>query len=129
MNDSLDQLSDLEIYVSSKDLELINLWLEDAFELCEITQKSPKGLKMNAYHKGMCAAVTVSLNSGGGGFSSIWINSKNTPWANDLEMARDAFAFFKRPIRCVESAWQEGDDPDLWFEISNEGEQTISWPN
>ena len=129
MNDSLDQLSDLEIYVKSKDLDSIMTWLISAFEDCVERNRSKKGLRAEASHEGHKVPITVSINSGGQGFSSIWIDSKQTPWRNDIEMAREAFKHFDCPIRCSDSAWQEGDDPDVWLEITAEGEHQVKWPN
>ncbi len=69
----------------------------------------------------------VVLNAGRTGFTSIWIDSKDTPWANDVEMGRAAFAALNTEVRCVESAWTSGDDPDQWLQINADGEQIIQW--
>lgn len=37
------------------------------------------------------------------------------------------FASLGGIIRATAGSWQEGDDPDRWWEISNTGERELHW--
>jgi len=126
-NDSLAYLDDLEIYVASNDLDAITQWLEQSLAHCEITRRSKKGCKFLCGQQELSSEGMVVLNAGRTGFTSIWINSKDTPWTNDVDMARSAFKALGGEVRCVESAWSKGDDPDQWLQINTQGEQLIQW--
>ena len=127
MNDSLDHFDDLEIYVEGEPLEAIKQWLSSSFPNGETKRESKKGFRFEGRHQGDSTPITVVKNAGQTGFTSVWVQTKNTPWANDIEMARSACESLKLPIRCIESAWQKGDDPDQWYEITPQGERKITW--
>ena len=126
-NDSLSYLDDLEIYLKNDDVDAIAGWLESAFTHFELTGKSKKGCKFRCGQNALTGKGMVVLNAGRTGFTSIWIDSKDTPWANDVEMGRAAFVALNSEVRCVESAWSKGDDPDQWLQINAQGEQIIQW--
>ncbi len=129
MNDSLEALEDLEIYLKTNNLEAILQWLAQQFDSTRIDKRSGQGLMLTADYQSKSVPIVITLNAGGCGFTSLWFKSKNTPWRDDLALARAAYKHFNVPVRCIESAWQQGDDPDQWFEISAEGEGIIHWPN
>lgn len=126
-NDSLAYLDDLEIYVDSEDMESMTRWLSQAFPHFEVTRSSKKGCKFRCGQHDLSSNGMVVLNAGRTGFTSIWINSKDTPWPNDVEMGRAACSALQCEVRCVESAWSNGDDPDQWLQITTQGEQVIQW--
>lgn len=127
MNDSLDQLDDLEIYVQGEPLEDIKHWLLQNLPGSELGRESKKGFRLKGVFNNQPVPVTVVKNAGQTGFTSIWVQTRNTPWKNDIEMARAAHKALNTTIRCIESAWQKGDEPDLWYEISDQGERQIIW--
>jgi len=126
-NDSLSHLDDLEIYVDNSDVEAITAWLGNALPHFEVTRSSKKGCKFRCGQTGLVASGMVVLNAGRTGFTSVWIDSKDTPWADDVEMGRSAFSALNSEVRCVESAWSNGDDPDQWLQINAQGEHVIQW--
>lgn len=126
-NDSLTHLDDLEIYTDCKDLDAMENWLAGNFDAFDVTRKSKKGCKFNCQLSDKKSEGMIVLNAGRTGFTSIWINSRHTPWQNDIEMGRSGFAALQSTVRCVESAWSKGDDPDQWLEINAQGEQIIQW--
>ncbi|MDX1696172.1 MAG: hypothetical protein R3208_20580 [Ketobacteraceae bacterium] len=128
MNDSLAQLDDLEIYVKGEPLDAIRDWLTTTFPGSKVQQESKKGFRFAGLYQGKPTPITVVKNAGQTGYTSVWVQNRNTPWADDIAMGRDAFAALKLPVRCIESAWQKGDDPDRWYEISADGERVITWP-
>ena len=44
-----------------------------------------------------------------------------------MAMGRSAYEAIGATVRCIESVWQKGDDPDRWYEISAAGEKVITW--
>jgi hypothetical protein len=126
-NDSLAHLDDLEIYIGCTDVDAITQWLQTTLPCFELTRQSKKGCKFRCGQNTLTNNGMVVLNAGRTGFTSVWIDSKDTPWNNDVAMGRAAFEALQSPVRCVESAWSKGDDPDQWLEISAQGENIIQW--
>lgn len=126
-NDSLAYLDDLEIYTDCTDIDAMESWLSANFEGFEVKSKSKKGCKFFTLHNGQKSEGMIVLNAGRTGFTSIWINSRNTPWKDDVDMGRSAYQTLQSTVRCVESAWSKGDDPDQWLEINDQGENIIQW--
>lgn len=124
---NLDQLEDLEIYIASRELNNIELWLTNAFDQFTITKKGKKGFHFNGIYQAQTCSGMVVLNAGNSGYTSVWTENRNTPWENDVMMGRAAQQALNTTVRCIESAWEKGDDPDQWLEISNDGEQVIQW--
>lgn len=126
-NETLSYLEDLEIYTDCNDLEAIEQWLQNACEHFQVIKQSKKGCKFSLNAGEHLSQGMVVLNAGRTGFTSIWINSRHTPWQDDVIMGRAAYEALGGKVRCVESAWSKGDDPDQWLEISSDGEQIIQW--
>ena len=124
---TLGYLDDLEIYVATKDLATIQRWLDQSFDQFKVVRTNKKGFKFNCEFKTQTNHGLVHLNAGNTGFTSIWIDGKHTPWDDDVAMARSAFQAFGVSVRSIESAWSNGDDPDQWLEISDQGEAIIQW--
>jgi len=126
-NDSLAHLDDLEIYIANNNLDDITGWLQTSFDQFDVVRQSKKGCKFRCGSDGHFNNGMIVLNAGRTGYTSIWIDGKNTPWKNDVEMGRSACNALHSTVRCVESAWSKGDDPDRWLEITSEGENIIQW--
>lgn len=124
---SLSQLDDLEIYIQCDDLEKLESWLSQQFEDFHVSRKSKKGCKFICQHQNKTSHGMIVLNAGHTGFTSIWIDSRHGPWDNDVAMARAAQSQLSEMVRCVESAWSKGDDPDQWLQIDDDGENIIQW--
>lgn len=126
-NDTLDYLDDIEIYVDTADLDAMLAWLSPGFDRFNVKGQGRKGCKFTCTWQGHDSDGLIVLNAGRTGFASIWINSRHTPWSNDVDMARAAFSALRSTVRCVESAWTKGDDPDRWLQIDASGEHLIQW--
>ena len=127
MTNSLNHLDDLEIYIEGEPLDAIKTWLLNVFPNGTVTRESKKGFRFDGCFEQLPTPITVVKNAGQTGFTSVWVQNRNTPWHDDIEMARDAYQHLSTTIRCIESAWQKGDDPDLWYELSAQGEKQITW--
>ncbi|OUS27849.1 hypothetical protein A9Q99_13910 [Gammaproteobacteria bacterium 45_16_T64] len=127
MSDENLQLPDLEIYVEGSDLDAMVLWLQDVFENNEIESQSKNGAKLTCHYNGQPFPIILVKNAGSTGFTSIWFDSRELPWADDMACGKAAFTALGKTVRCIDSVWQSGDDPDRWFEYSSEGEKVINW--
>lgn len=126
-NNTLDYLDDIEIYVETNDLDALTGWLATQLEGFQTRAQSKKGCKFLFTHEGKKGEGMIVLNAGRTGFTSIWLNTRATPWKDDVEFARAAFAALGVTVRCNESAWSKGDDPDRWLQIDRKGEHVIQW--
>ena len=126
-NNTLDYLDDIEIYVESKELETMINWLGTQLGEFQVRSQSKKGCKFRFTHDGADGEGMIVLNAGRTGFTSIWLNTRTTPWTDDVDFARAAHAALGATVRCNESAWSKGDDPDRWLQIDDKGENVIQW--
>ena len=121
---------DIEIYLQATDSNPIREWLGQ-----RLTGETPptwrpagkKQWKTTFTHEGRDIPVLV-IEEASPGFVSVWLDSPHTPWASDRDCARDAFSSLGGIIRATTGSWHEGDDPDLWWEISTAGERALHWP-
>lgn len=144
--------TDIEIYIKSVSPDAIKAWLETVTASLDLQSSTPKrqaywatftepesepaetNVETNA-ETNVGADVLdqqkdfeiIVLNKVQSNFSSVWFNTKSTPWANDKTCAQAAFEHFRSAVRCVASSWQEGDAPDQWLHIDAKGEDTIDW--
>jgi hypothetical protein len=123
--------TDIEIYIKSVSPEAIKAWLETCTSSLDVQSSNPKRQAYWATFSGagnqQSEFEIIVLNKVQSNFSSVWFNTKSTPWANDKACAQQAFEHFQSTVRCVASSWQEGDAPDQWLNIDVEGENTIDW--
>lgn len=124
---TLDYLDDIEIYLASEDLDAMLAWLGGQLNGFEIRNRGKKGCKFRFNHSGEAGEGMIVLNAGRTGFTSIWLNTRTTPWKDDVDFGRAAFAALGATVRCNESAWSKGDDPDRWLQIDHKGENLIQW--
>jgi hypothetical protein len=130
--------TDIEVYIKSVSPDAIKAWLESVTASLDVQSSTPKrqaywatfiqpaGAKSETLDKHKEFEIIV-LSKVQSNFSSVWFNTKNTPWASDKTCAQAAFEYFQSAVRCVASGWQEGDAPDQWLHIDAAGEDTIDW--
>lgn len=117
---------DIEIYIAGAKAADVDGWLRARLDQVETTRQQGNRTDYRARIDSSEIPVMV-MEKAAGRFTSVWFDSAATPWARDLDCARDAAAYFEREIRCIASGWKEGDDPDEWWSVSADGEQLISW--
>lgn len=121
---------DIEVYVQSTDAARIREWLDQRFPPVAGQTWRPAGKKQwrrILTHEGHQIPALV-IEEASPGFLSVWFDSPHSPWADDRECARELFGALGGVIRATAGSWQEGDDPDLWWEISTAGEHELHWP-
>lgn len=116
---------DIEIYLKEATHKEIAAWLSTA--LGECTEWVQKGQTWK------CTAGTVPviwLPKAVGKWSSLYLESDQTPWDDDIACARDAFKALNEEVRCAPGTWieEEGEeDADRWIRVSADGEEEITW--
>ena len=100
---------DIEIYLQAADSAVIKDWLEQRFSQGEALiwrTAGKKSWKTTLTHQDQHIPVQI------------------------IEGASPGFVFqsLGGVIRATVGSWQEGDDPDLWWEISDSGECELHWP-
>lgn len=121
---------DIEIYLAGARPDAILAWLQQRFPESTASALRPAGKRqwrVQVSH-GSHAIPVLVIEEAAPGFTSVWFDSPQTPWPDDISCAREAFAHFRIEVRATPGSWQEGDDPDLWWHIDAAGEGPIHWP-
>lgn len=118
---------DIEIYLAATPARAVLDWLAQRFP--QHTPPRPAGKKQWKQlldYQGASLPVLV-IEDASPGYTSVWFNSPATPWQDDRDCAREAFAHFQREVRATAGSWKEDADPDEWWSISAAGESTLIW--
>jgi hypothetical protein len=120
---------DIEIYVKGATVEELRSWLAQRFGALENEASRGAMQHFRAERDGSVIPVRVMPGAVGKQWTSVWLDSPDTPWANDLACARDCFSFVGKEVRCATGSWQEDDDadPDAFLRVNADGETEISW--
>jgi len=117
---------DIEIYLAGINARRAQEWLETV--LGKPSTSAARGIQTQLRFDTQHHTIPVLVvEKAAGRYTSLWFDSPATPWATDLECAREARQFFQCEVRCIHSGWQEGDDPDEWWSLTAEGERLIQW--
>jgi len=126
MTANTDRHPDIEIYVAGISSAQACDWLQTQFS--SVTVTSQRGIQTHiSARMDQHRVPALVVEKAAGRFTSLWFDSAATPWITDLDCARAAQHYFHREVRCIVSGWQEGDDPDEWWSVSDAGEQLIRW--
>jgi len=122
---------DIEIYLKGVSVADLEPWLTDQLDDLTAT-KRVAGMPKNARSfQGIWddeRFTIVVLEKEIEGFTSLWLNSPDLPWRDDVECALTAAAHFQREVRVAAGGWQEGAEPDAWISVQPDGSQTqITW--
>lgn len=127
MSDTENPLDDLEVYVEGAPLEALHDWLLEQLPNSPPAKHSKKGFRLVGLYQQQPTPITVVKNAGNTGYTSVWVQTRNAPWHDDVALAKAIYGALGATTRCNASPWQQGDDPDEWLEISAQGERTIQW--
>lgn len=122
---------DIEIYLQHTSRDAVIAWLAARFPASANTPPRPAGKKQwrLVLQDGEQQIPVLIIEEASPGFTSVWFNSPHTPWPDDMVCAREAHAHFHTEVRATAGSWQEGDDPDLWWRIDDQGEGLMQWPD
>lgn len=120
---------DIEIYLSHMPASAVLDWLAQRFPATSAKAR-PAGKRQWRFvvQHDSEQIPTLVIEEASPGFTSVWFDSPYTPWPDDIACAREAFAHFRTEVRATPGSWREGDDPDLWWRITQEGEDLLHWP-
>ena len=116
---------DIEIYIKEADFAAVHAWLVSAI-----------GPGSEVIRKGQTQQCTLAgipvmwTEKAAGRWHSLWLQSDNTPWADDLACATAASAALGVPVRCVPGSWNEADGEataDDWLEVKDGTATPITW--
>lgn len=121
--------TDIEIYVLSCPTEKIINWLESTFTLVKKSAPSSLCSKVTVIMNDHDVEITILEQAAGKRFTSIWFNSDQTPWENDIACAKQAFNALNCEVRCNFQGWEEEgeQDPDQWWRINSYEEGPFIW--
>lgn len=127
----MTEASDVEIYITAVKSPALVAWLSSELDQLEPLPRQ-QGMMKNAIcyrgvHKGESFTVMI-LEKVIGPYTSLWIDSNQSPWPDDLSCARAATVHFQKEVRIAAGPWQEEDDPDAWISVNPDGsEKAIQW--
>lgn len=118
---------DIEIYLKDSDADhkQIASWLSEALGACSEWQQKGQTWK--------CMAGNIPVTwvpKAVGKWNSLFLESDQTPWEDDIACARAAHEALQIEVRCAPGTWTEAEgeeDADRWIRISEDGEEEITW--
>lgn len=121
---------DIEIYLRHTPADAVMAWLLQRFPESGEARPRPAGKKQwrLTVSAGEQRIPVLVIEDASPGFTSVWFDSPHTPWSDDIACAREAHAHFRVEVRATPGSWQEGDDPDLWWRLDQDGEGQVHWP-
>jgi hypothetical protein len=120
---------DIEVYIKGKTEEEIVQWLKDQFGAAEYQGKLQGGLlHYDVTNKSDTLPVMIMPAVVGKAWTSVWYDSPNTPWQDDVTCAQQMAKELNTEARCIRSGWDEDQEPDEWLKISADGSvEEILW--
>lgn len=118
---------DIEIYIKNRPLEAILDWLRERCDQVRPVNDVGGTHALEVQLDGEQVPVMIHERAVGKAWISIWFRSDRTPWAQDIDCAREVSAALDTQVRCIASGWNEGDDPDEWWKVEKGIASRIQW--
>lgn len=118
---------DIEIYLEEvkSGREHVVEWLSETLGPCTPWVKKGQVRKCTA------GGIPVTwMPNAVGKWNSLYLESDQTPWEDDIACAKAAFEALKVEVRCAPGTWveEQGEaDADRWIRISEDGVEEITW--
>ena len=126
----MNTIDDIEIYVKKLPLAEIRVWLEASFDQVNTITTGKVIHDLEVIIGDKTIPVMIVENAVGKAWTSIWFKTAGTPWSDDTDCARSIQTQHQCRVRCNSGPWQEGADMDEWWQMDEEGNETlIKWPN
>ncbi|MFQ3230425.1 hypothetical protein [Reinekea sp.] len=122
---------DLEIYIADINVEQSLEWLSQLFTQVTKTKKV-KGMPKQAFpfnfeHENK-RYEGIIYDRVADGFTSIWLNSHELPWQDDLTWGKVAAQTLSKEVRVTAGGWDQSQDADAWVSIAPDASITqIIW--
>ena len=118
---------DIEVYVKECNGKQLTEWLASIAENLSTPKTSKDTTQLTATLNGVEIDVLIQERVVGKAWTSIWFDSAETPWLQDLDCAKQIAADLDTQTRCIVGGWEEGDDPDEWWKVHKGNEEKIVW--
>jgi len=120
---------DIEVYVKGTSEEQLVEWLSTALGSTEYKGKLQGGLQhYQVNHKGQSLPIMIMPAVVGKAWNSVWFDTPDTPWQDDISCAQQMAKELNTEIRCIRSGWDEEQDPDEWLKVLPDGStEEILW--
>lgn len=123
-------VDDIEVYVRKLSLEVIRAWLGTVFDDVVSINSGRVVHDLEVSCRGQTIPVMIVEQAVGKVWTSIWFKTPGTPWQDDTQCARSLQAFSQHAVRCNSSLWQEGADMDEWWQLDEQGQESlVRWPD
>ncbi len=129
-SESVNTVEDIEVYVHKFPFEPIRDWLGTVFDAVAIISSGKVVHELEVVCKGRAIPVMIVEQAVDKVWTSIWFKTLGTPWQDDTGCAKSLQAFSQCVMRCNGGPWQEGADMDEWWQLDDQGvESLVKWPN
>lgn len=123
---------DIEIYIKHATAEMLLAWLTKQFGEVELDQLNEENLSGSQLIKGFVGKqvpLVITPKAAGKAYTSVWFQSTDTPWKNDLECAESVASFFDLEVRCSAEGWteEEGEDEEKWWCLYEGEKKLVRW--
>lgn len=120
----MSRAPDLEIYIAQLDVENSLAWLSQLFDKVSKTKKvkgMPKQSFPFVFEYKQQSYEGVIYDKVADEFTSIWLNSSQLPWSDDLELAKLAANQLNKEVRVTQGGWGPDQNPDAWLQVLADG--------
>ncbi|WP_148253268.1 hypothetical protein [Aidingimonas lacisalsi] len=125
----MQRYPDIEIYLADISVDALNDWLSERLDAPALSRAGKRKWRTTGNLHGLTIPVLL-IEQAADGFASLWFDSDATPWAKDIDCAREAVERFDCEVRCSLGSWQPGDDPDRFIRVLPDGtEEEMDWPD
>ena len=116
---------DIEIYLKDCPMDKLIVWLTSLFGNLEPPVEAGNS---TVFHSAI-GPVIITAQLEDGEFFSVWFNTPNSPWATDMECARQASYDLKCLVRCCSGQYfsEVPAESDIFLEIEKEVESLTVW--
>ena len=129
-SESVNTVDDIEVYVRKLPLATICDWLDTTFDAVTSINRGRVVHDLQVIWQGQTIPVMIVEQAVGKLWTSIWFKTPGTPWQDDTQCARSLQAFSHCTVRCNSGPWQEGADMDEWWQLDEQGQESlVKWPN
>jgi len=118
---------DIEIYVKNRSFDTIKNWLQSHADQLDITSSKGNIHDLNLQFGEHSVPVMIHEKVAGKAWTSVWLKSDKSPWAQDLDCARAASEELETQVRSIAGGWSDGDDPDEYWKVEAGEEEKIQW--
>lgn len=126
---NMERYPDIEIYLAPLQLERLQEWLRERISADLVAAGKRRWRGTGRSESGTKLPILL-IEAAADGFSSLWIDSPDSPWPRDVDLARAINQALAIEVRCSLGGWQPGDAPDRFLHIDANGEEwVIEWPD